>query len=284
MLYLLEKLPVELVGYNVLGYLFLKDIVLLERACGSKKSQNLFLCVMPYCPPAKLPSSKYTIALAWFGKKQCKISSLTVVLPWIHPGLHLEDLRVDSIHLDIDSGATVECFRYWVNCNVGSKVRSVWCFGHLNKDVMEQHSACTENVKQLILADNCMDWITADILSRWKLKEIELHGHNLTTHFVLLIMQTCTELTSITLDSSTVDDAVVMAVSQHCPKLETLQLEENNITWTSLLALSERGLPLDELYLSSIPIIPTADIARRYSPVFVTYIQAASIGFAQSLI
>ena len=60
MLRLLEDLPVELVGTNVLGYLSLKDIVLLERACGSKKSHQAFMEQIPHRPPVVIPSSKHT--------------------------------------------------------------------------------------------------------------------------------------------------------------------------------------------------------------------------------
>ena len=42
MINLIEHLPVELVGTNVLGYLSIKDIVMLERACGSKKTHHLY--------------------------------------------------------------------------------------------------------------------------------------------------------------------------------------------------------------------------------------------------
>ena len=48
MLSLIENLPMELVGTNVLGYLYLKDIVMLERACGSKTSHQLFLDMIPF--------------------------------------------------------------------------------------------------------------------------------------------------------------------------------------------------------------------------------------------
>ena len=48
MINLLEQLPVELVGTNVLVYLSLKDILLLEQACGSKKYHQLFLDIIPY--------------------------------------------------------------------------------------------------------------------------------------------------------------------------------------------------------------------------------------------
>ena len=122
----------------------------------------------------------------------------------------------------------------------------------------------TGNVKQLIIrySNNCMDWRSVDILTRWKFKGIDL---NIPPYVTSLIVHTCLELTSIELDSSTVDDAVVIAITQHCPKLEKLVLKSKKITWTSLLALSEQSLHLKELDICSIPSIPTADIARRCS-------------------
>ena len=40
---MIENLPVELVGVFILSCLSLRDIVMLERACGSKVSQQIFL-------------------------------------------------------------------------------------------------------------------------------------------------------------------------------------------------------------------------------------------------
>ena len=39
----MKHLPVELADTNVLGYLSLKDIIMLERACDSKKSYQTYL-------------------------------------------------------------------------------------------------------------------------------------------------------------------------------------------------------------------------------------------------
>ena len=64
MLSLIEQLPVELVGTNVLSYLYLQDIVMLERACGSKKSHQLFLNLIPYCTPVALPTGLDTSTYA----------------------------------------------------------------------------------------------------------------------------------------------------------------------------------------------------------------------------
>ena len=270
MLHLLEKLPVELVGYNVLSFLTVNDIVMLERACGSKKSQNIFLGLIPYCPPLVLPSCKHTTALAWFAQRQCKIAALTLFIPaGNHTCLRVKNLLVDYFNLEINYGFRMEYFAPWLNSSVGSKVRNIYItqFHHQNREAMEQLSACTGNVTQLTISysDNCMDWLTTDVLTKWKLKGIHLYRGSITTPLLSLIAQTCTELTSIKLKSVSINDAAVIAIAQHCPKLETLLLETTNLTWTSLLALSERGLPLKTLHLSYIPSIPTADITKRCS-------------------
>ena len=264
MLRLLEDLPVELVGTNVFGYLSLKDIVMLERACGSKKSHQAFMEQIPQIQPVVLPSSKHTniSTMNWFAYRQCKLYSLYLLLPGDNPGLGVINLKVDYFDLQIDSNITIERMNPLLESNMGFKVKEISIYANQNKEVIEQLSACTENVKQLTIINsyNCMDWLTADILSRWKLKAISL---DTTLSAVLLIVQTCTELTSIKLYSDNINEAVVIAIAQHCTKLETLLLRSSNITWTSLLALSERCLLLEELYTASISNIPTADIDRR---------------------
>ena len=157
--------------------------------------------------------------------------------------------------------------KFMLDQTIGNKVRSIVINGNQNNEVMELLSACTGNVKQLTLkySNNCMEWLTADILSRWKLKEIDLKTSRITIQLVSIVIKTCTELTSIKLDFDNIDDAAVTAIAQHCPKLETLHLFSSNIRWTALCTLSEQGLPLEVLHVPNFPTIPSADIARRCS-------------------
>ena len=270
MLSLIENLPVELVGMNVLGYLDIRDIVMLERGCGSKKSHQQFLCWVSYSSPVVFPESnlKSIITLNWFAKRQCRISSLTIELPGCNPGLQVENLPVDNFDLQIYSNTAIEEFiKSLLEKNLEYKVKTIYVDGNQNREVMEKLSACTKNVTQLRLSDsdNCMDWLTSDILSKWKLKGITMEGEAVTTLLVLLIVHTCSELTSIRLFSDNINDAAVIAIAQHCSKLETLLLTSSIITWSSLLALSEQGLPLEKLDIPRIPKFPTTgtDIARR---------------------
>ena len=87
MLNLIGHLPVELVGMNILSYLSLKDIVMLERACCSKKSHQQFGCCIPYCAPVALPSNKEKLVsvLEWFVKRRCKVKSLSIDIPDDNP-------------------------------------------------------------------------------------------------------------------------------------------------------------------------------------------------------
>ena len=99
MLNLIEHLPEELVGMNVLGYLSIKEMVMLERACGSKKSQHCFLELLLHRPPVVLPSSKHRniSLLEWFCKKRCSIESLDITLPGDNPDLHVKTIKVDEL-------------------------------------------------------------------------------------------------------------------------------------------------------------------------------------------
>ena len=69
-----------------------------------------------------------------------------------------------------------------------------------------------------------MDWLTADILSRWKLTEVALYILENINMFSII---NSTDIYRI--DSNTVDDAVVIAIAQHCTKLETLTMRSSNI-------------------------------------------------------
>ena len=149
MLNWIEKLPVELVGTHILGYLSIKNIVRLERACGSKKSHQIFLDVISHRPPVALPVCKYasTLALKWLGKRSCKINTLY-----------------------IDFNRTIEYLQPLLDHNIGCSVKSIYIIGNQNREVMEKLSVCTGNVEKLHIegSDNCFDWLTVNILTRWR--------------------------------------------------------------------------------------------------------------------
>ena len=217
----------SLVGNNVLGMLGIRDIVMLERACGSKASHQHFFDLIPYCAPVLIPSKKHDniSSLEWFAKRRCKIKSLRVCFPFNSSAIHVKNLEVDELELHLKCNTTTEDCKILFENNLGHLVRSIIINGDL------------------------------------KLNEILISTSTVTISLITLILQSCTELTSIELYGCTVDYAIVMAIAQHCPKLEKLELFDYlTITYKSLIAL-----PLKELHIPNISNILTADIARRCS-------------------
>ena len=263
----IENLPVELVGANVLGYLSLKDIVNLERACGSKKSHQCFLFLIPYYPAVVPPTPKtFNIsALVWFADRRCKISYREIWLPDENPSL--KNLHVDHYDLLIRNNATLKVFKTLQTTKMGYKVRSIRFFGEQNTDVIKQLSTFTRNMKQLFLQyqDNSNVWLTIDILKMWKLTDIELDGAAISTSLVSLVVQTCSELTNLKLSAHSIDVSAVKAIVQYCPKLKTLDLASRGLQWSLLSILSQQGLPLECLSISYIPNIPNAEAALNCS-------------------
>ena len=268
LLNIIDELPVDLVGALVLSCLEICDIMKLEKACGSKASQQAFLNQIPFCHPVVLPFCKQidTSTLKWFEKRRCKIQLLTIVFPGNNPVLQMKNLQVEEFELRLVSNVTIARYS---GTDMASHIRYLNIGGDQDEAVISQLSRETGNVQKLRITNSEFfeKWLNADTLSRLRiLKEIILHRSAVTVSIISLIVQTCLELTSITLCSYDIDDAIVMTIAKHCKKLETLELSlYPNITCQSLLALSKRGLPLTKLDIPYIPNIPNTDIARRCS-------------------
>ena len=57
MLEYLTQLPCETLGYNILRFLELIDIIQFENAAASRKSQQFLRAIFPYCPPIVVSDS-----------------------------------------------------------------------------------------------------------------------------------------------------------------------------------------------------------------------------------
>ena len=266
---IIEKLPIDIVGYSTLSYLGLCDIVRLERACCSKTSHQLLLDLILYVPPVILSENKHSEikALEWFASRRCKIGLLDIAIPGDNPCFHVENLQVDQLDINFNANTTMDYCKDLFESNLVHSVRRMTFYGSQVEGVMEQLSLFTGNIEtiQLKMSYKCYLWLNKDILSRWKLKELNICSIELNGFWMSNLLQNCTELISIELSCNTVTDDVVMAITQHCPKLKNLTLDNIRITYKALLALSENSLSLEELNILSIPNIPTADIAKRCS-------------------
>lgn len=177
-------------------------------------------------------------------------------MPGNNPALQVKNLQVENLDISLKANVTIECCNDLFKSHLLCRVRSIEVFADQNKEVIEQLTVSGSN--------NYNDWLSKDILSRWKLKEFILYGliGNISTF--TSILQELTELTRIMLNDNNIDDSVIIAIVQDCPKIHQLELSVClKRTYNSLLTLSESKLPLKELGIEYIPNIPTTDIARR---------------------
>ena len=148
---LFENLPLEIVSSQVLGFLSIRDIVMLERSCGSRKSHKLFLNLIPYSLPVILPFSKQKniSSLEWFVKRRCKIETLTVFVSDNYLCMYVKNLQVDKFEVFLDSNITMEenCKRLLEN-NICDNLNLLVIIGNQNMDVIQQLSAYTKNLKK----------------------------------------------------------------------------------------------------------------------------------------
>ena len=176
---LIEKLPIDVVGATVLHYLDIKDIVRLERACVSKASHKLFLDLIALSTAVALHSfNEINISCyEWFALRQVKIKFLTITLPGNNAALHAKKLKVNYVYLCLKVDVTMDCCTYLFNSHLLYQVKRMSIYGDQNKEVMDQLSLLAVNVENLHISGSYKyrDWLSKDILARWKLKEITLY-------------------------------------------------------------------------------------------------------------
>ena len=265
---ILERLPVELVGYKVLGYLKLSDLVLLERASARRELRKLFLNLIPYAPPLDLSEDHHQNAslLSWIMKRRLRLRSLRVKLPENNHVLNMDEILVENVELRLSHGVTQEDFiALQETTTLCSKINVIYIWGDLNKEVITHICSCIDHVNKLHIRNcsNTDDWLTSNILEKWKLQKVSVR--DCINMSIDPLIPSFSKVTNLSLEGITLSDATVVAIAQHCLKLRRLYLDSFDLTVASLLALSEQKLPLEWLDIPIIPIIPTANVARRCS-------------------
>ena len=264
---ILEKLPLELVGVNVLGYLKLSDLVLLERASASRELRKLFLNLILYAPPLDLSYNQHqnTSVLSWIVKRRRRLQFITINLPGNNPVLSMDEILVENVEFELYRGVTQEDFIPLQETSLCSKINDIYIWGDLNKEVITHICSCIDHVNKLHIRNcsNTDDWLTSNILEKWNLQEVDVSNCSIIS--IDPLISSFSEVTNLSLEGITINDTTVVAIAQHCLKLKKLDLDSFDLTVASLLALSEQKLPLEWLNLPTIPYIANADIAKRCS-------------------
>ena len=119
---IMENLPCDLVGNHVFGFLRFKDLVHLENASASHISRQIFLNIIPHCPPVDIdwfcdtPSD----CVLWFAKKKCRMFRLKLTLT--SKTILDENLLVENCNISIKGSLTVKHCRILNNAKIAQKV------------------------------------------------------------------------------------------------------------------------------------------------------------------
>ena len=205
---MLEKLPLELVGEHVLGYLEPLDLILLEEAVVNKKTKLFLLQLFPYCPPLNLSYDHrdYIQTLHWFNKRKCKIKAVTLIYnntwnlsdAWNHncTASNLSEFAlnfVESIKLELRISVTITDLMLVFDNKVGPNVNELILYSEQDVTVMNTLHRFIPNITtfQTHISSN---WYTQDFLSSWKLDNIYIVTHDTSFSYMLECLQVCKDL------------------------------------------------------------------------------------------
>ena len=203
MLKYLIKIPCELLGHNMLGFLEFIDIVQFENAAASQKSQQLLNTILPYCPPITLSDSFYRVKLKWkafdwFKERFCRFQFVKIDLESLSE-FNLEySMMNNNIELCLKKYATLKLIETLQNSHINEKVFRLEI--HLDQD-----PAVMKVLFSLLSSVRCLD-IKTSSLSPW-IEHIKKIGH-------------C--LREIALTCLGIEPSTILTVTEYCPYLEKL--------------------------------------------------------------
>ena len=296
----LTQIPCEVLGEKMFGFLELIDIIQLENAAASQKSQQLLRAILPYCPPI-ITSKQFEFkreSIKWLIMRRTRVEHVKIAVKALseidfeHSALDnievclnkyttLKDLEpLESVSLrqrasfvniedDQDPAVMEVLFSLLTNSSVREFVISSRTPGFPLVNTITEYCPYLEKLSLNLMSDLSEHTnILQSIARNWPhLRCLVINKLNYTTSTeadadLTVFAEKCPQLEELSLNCREITDQSVIALAQHCSRLKMLRLKCKNSTPASLIALSERGLPLEELGVPRIPI-PSAEIAAQ---------------------
>ena len=168
MLNFLIQLPSEVIGQNILVFLGLIDIIQLENAAASHKSQKLLKDIFPYCPPIEVTNSYGDcfefdrLSFNWFHKRRFHVQFVCMAAEFLHE-VEFEHFVLDNIELYLSTDKTLNEIQPLENRYIYQKVSSLGIEGNQDATVMKVLFSQLCNVSKLELnnieSSNIFQWI-----------------------------------------------------------------------------------------------------------------------------
>ena len=280
------QLPCEVMGYNVLGFLELIDIIQFENAAAGHKSQQLLRTIFPHCPPimvTKPPENLYSLnaaSLDWFKKRQCRVQLVRIGVKLLSKGNFDYSMLEGSFKLCLGANTTPGDIVPLDNPNLSKRVTRLHIYGYQDPVVMEVLFSLLSSVRSLdIRESNLSQWMKhikkigpclRELCIKFKFTDLKnlteycpyleklsmsmIYGISVSdSNMLQIIANNCPHIRSLDLQlyyvTTDVADADLTAFAEKCPLLEELSLRCQQFTDQSVIALAQHCSRLKKLKL-----------------------------------
>ena len=299
MLEYIIKLPCEVLGHNMLGFLDLTDIIQFENAAASHESQQLLKSILPYSPPIVVMRGKRidlkNESIEWINKKRCRVNFVRMNVGLLCD-VDFTDYFLDNIELYMNRDISLQHIEPLKNPYIIQRVVSVNIQGDQDPTVMEVLFSLISNSSVRSLnshSSNLSQWMEhlkkiGHCLCAFSLQRIFLslemftkimeYGPNLEklsldrldsdgtdSNTLQSIANNCSHLRSLDIEvyylSNTTADADLTTFAEKCPQLEELSLYCQQLTDQSVIALAQHCSRLKKLKFRFCKLTVTSLIA-----------------------
>ena len=279
----IAKLPLELMGQQVLGLLSVKDLVNLDSALISRIVRSEFLTMLKHCLP--LNYDPRLVGYQWLKKKKCRISRITLSLSQ-KDCFEIDTSIIESIELNADRIPTMDDINKLNQNHFVRKITKLYIShiggnsGRLINQMMsvlanlviitisaseDSHltwlkdmEPISNNIEEIQVYTPLMSYYLANFITQCK-KLKKLHSFNVTrweedpNSFLGTLGTNCPCLDcfyAYNPSKTLVQDTGIIALAQGCPYLHTLFLSvASALTDTSVLALAQHCPNLQSVIL-----------------------------------
>ena len=258
MLEYLIQLSAETLGQNMLGYLELIDIIRLENAASSHKSQQLVKEMLLCCPPLSLEHFEINRdSINWLAKRRCCVQHATIPVDALCE-VDIQHNAFDNIELCLNFNTSMQHIDHLKNPFINQKITSVKIKDDQDPTVMEVLFTLLSNsdVSSLdIQTSNQYEWVEPIRKIGTSLRELSIENHTTLTAMINTLVKYCPNLEKLSLNSeeSMSEINILQSIANNCPYLRYLFIyifaPSHAEADSDLTAFAEKCPQLEELSL-----------------------------------
>ena len=273
MLEYLICLPSEVLGHSMLGFLDLIDIIQLENAAASRKSQQFIKSIFPYCPPENVMCNNLMETsifnretINWYNKKRFRVELVQMDVEMLSK-IDFEYCVLDNIMLNIKANISLEVLAPLWNPINSKRITQLEINQEKDPALMEVVFGQLHNVQKLKIIDDLSQWINPIRLIGHGLKEITIKSCYYHQSILISILGYCPFIEKLCLsyESFGPENSILQSIANYCAYLRYLRMglcyQSSADADADLTAFAEKCPQLEELSLGCFKLTDQCVIA-----------------------